>query len=191
MSGWTAVLPIKLPDRRKTRLADRLSLEERVDLSEAMLDHVRAVLARTAAIARIATLSAEPLGELWLADRGRGLNRELADVAHAIPDRLLVLHPDLPAIEPADLEALLAEAGGRAAIATDRHRRGTNALALAVADPACFAFGPDSLAAHRVRLPGAAIVCRDGLAFDVDTPEDLAEALRRGIVPGSFAPSPH
>lgn len=141
-----------------------------------MAGHVLAVL--TAAGVRPFVLApvAWP-GRGWEPDRGTGLNAELDRVRAARgAASLLVIHADLPRLSGEDVRALLAAAEMHgAAIAPDRAGVGTNAIALARGVPLPFAFGADSFARHEAALPGAAAVRRDGLARDVDTPEDLDE----------------
>jgi 2-phospho-L-lactate guanylyltransferase (CobY/MobA/RfbA family) len=98
--------------------------------------------------------------------------------------RILVLHTDLPMLQPEDAEALLA-AGETAeiVIAHDRHQVGTNAL-LTPPGAIPYAFGQNSYHAHLdlARAAGyePAIVARAGLAFDVDYPGDLDELTVAG-----------
>lgn len=183
---WTAVVPIKPAAARKTRLAGHLPPTERVRLTEAMLAHVLGVLNRVPAIGTIATLAAAPdlAGTAWLRDQGRGLNAELDAIAATVPVRLLVIHADLPALVPVDIDDLLnAAIAAGSAIAPDRHDRGTNALAFTAVKPSAFTFGAGSLAAHRARHPDAALVRRAGLALDIDAAADLVEAAQRGLFP--------
>ncbi len=66
----------------------------------------------------------------------------------------------------------------------DRHGSGTNALLLAPPNAIDFRFGEGSRAAHAAaaEAAGATYVELDGpLSFDLDTPEDLLEADRRGL----------
>ena len=130
-------------------------------------------------IALLAPERVELLRCRWIADRGRGLNRELST---ALPDTpVLVIHADLPLVAAEEIAGLLRVATrAGAAIAADRAQQGTNALALL--DPAGFtpAFGPASLAKHRALLPHAALFERRGLALDVDTPADLLAARVAG-----------
>ncbi len=75
-------------------------------------------------------------------------------------------------------------ASASVAIAPDRLGTGTNGLALAPPGVIGFRFGTGSFAAHRAEAQAAgvepAIVARPGLAFDLDTPEDLARWLELG-----------
>lgn len=184
--SWTALVPLKLRIARKTRLADSMAADARALLSERMFDHVIGVLRATPAIGRIVLLAPEAPTDWphdWIRDEGRGLNAELAafQAAEASTD-LLILHADLPLLAPADVEALLGAATRTGiAIAPDRHGRGTNALACRAGMAIRPRFGPDSFELHLGESPDCAIIRREGLAIDVDTPEDLelVEAAHR------------
>ncbi|MDO6414476.1 2-phospho-L-lactate guanylyltransferase [Sphingomonas sp. BIUV-7] len=176
MKAWHALVPIKAAADRKTRLADRLSPGERIALSERMLRHVLAILQATEAIGSITLLASDPVAGWYgarLSDDGRGLNAEVQAAAARIGDPLLVIHADLPALAVADIRALTHAGRNGVALAADRHRRGTNAIALGRRDDFVFAFGPDSLARHRTQCSATAIIERPGLALDIDVFEDL------------------
>lgn len=178
---WTALIPLKPADERKSRLAEALGPDERAALSDRMFDHVVGVLATTPGIADIVLLApAAPEGwpHGWIGDEGRGLNAELASCREALPGDLLIVHADLPVLTSGDVEALLAaaEAAG-SVIAPDRHNRGTNALALRDGVLLHPRFGANSFARHVEVMPSSAVVHREGLARDVDTPEDLVLAF--------------
>ena len=70
------------------------------------------------------------------------------------------------------------------AIAPDRAGTGTNGLALRPPDAIAFRFRGSSFAAHRAAAEAAEVpmveVHRPGLAFDLDTPEDLARWIELG-----------
>jgi 2-phospho-L-lactate guanylyltransferase len=183
---WRAIIPLKQAGARKTRLAARLSAAERDRLCLEMFAHVARTLAACPAIGGVCVLSpVRPDGwsGAWLRDAGRGLNAELAGARERLGGaRVLVIHADLPWLAREDVAAMVeaAEAAG-AALAPDHHDQGTNAVGLRDETAFDFRFGPGSLGLHRVQRPGAAIVRRDGLARDVDTPEDL-EPLARGLM---------
>ncbi len=184
--NWTAIVPLKAAADRKTRLAGALDGTETAALAQGMADHVIATLAGVAAIGSIRVLSPAPgdiPGTVWEPDHGQGLNAELDRVCAALAgEPMLIVHADLPLLGADDVAALIgaAEATG-AAIATDRHGMGTNALAMRSASCVGFAFGTDSLARHLERLPHAAVLRREGLAIDIDTADDIAAA--RGALP--------
>ncbi|MDT0509570.1 2-phospho-L-lactate guanylyltransferase [Novosphingobium sp. MMS21-SN21R] len=184
--NWTAIVPLKAAADRKTRLAGALDGTEKAALAEGMADHVIATLADVPAIASIRVLSPESgdiPGTIWEPDHGKGLNAELDRVCAALAgERMVIVHADLPLLTADDINALLGAAeGAGAAIATDRHGMGTNALAMREATGVGFTFGPDSLVRHLERLPHAAVLRRDGLAIDIDTADDIAAA--RGALP--------
>ncbi len=122
--------------------------------------------------------------------RGMGLNTGLdqarEDAEADGVERLVVLHGDLPNLAADDVRALLRPlpAEPAVAIAPDRLGTGTNGLALSPPGVIGFRFGTGSFAAHRTEAQAAgvepAIVVRPGLAFDLDTPEDLARWLELG-----------
>ncbi|MET0179293.1 MAG: 2-phospho-L-lactate guanylyltransferase [Novosphingobium sp.] len=182
MSGWRAIVPLNLGGACKTRLSPRLSPWQRERLVEAMARHVIERLAAASAVDEIAVLSPRPPPfprVEWLADRGGGLNAELARALGG--GRVIVIHADLPLLAVHDIAALAASAeNAGAALAPDRAGRGTNALALTSAGGFRPRFGRGSFALHREALPAAAIVARPGLAGDVDTVEDLDRVLAAG-----------
>ena len=106
-------------------------------------------------------------------------------VQHAMADgfeRVLCIPGDCPALDPGELEALLAPAEERSVvIVPDRHGTGTNGLLLAPPDAIAPAFGPGSCERHRALARDAGVDCRvahpSSLLLDVDTGADLA-ALR-------------
>lgn len=180
----------------KTRLASVLDPAERERLARRLLERVLGVAA--AACNDVVVISPDPLlgdvveamGARLSVQRGMGLNHGLAQARREALDdgvtTLLVLHGDLPNLGPDDVGALrdAAIGAGGVAIAPDRTGAGTNGLALRPPDAIGFHFGAGSFDAHladaRRRGLEPAVVERQGLAFDLDTPEDLARWLRLG-----------
>jgi 2-phospho-L-lactate guanylyltransferase len=186
MTRWTAIVPLKTVGERKSRLAGLLSAADRHSLSERMFAHVIAVLSGHPAIGSVVLLSAllpDDWAGFWIADEGRGLNAELeAARAQLAESPLLVLHGDLPLLAPSDIDDFLGAATRAGiAIAPDRAGRGTNALAVMPGHAISFRFGPDSCRLHLAQAPMAAVINRQGLACDIDTPEDLATAEEAGF----------
>ncbi len=187
MTHWHAVVPIKPVATRKTRLRGHLTPTEIETLTEVMLRHVLDVAGRVEAIGTVTLLAAERYSGWtgdWFPDPGMGLNAALGAMARAVPDRLLVLHADLPALVPDDVAAMVAADG--ASVSPDLRGAGTNAIALGDARDFDFAFGAGSFERHCAALPGAGIVRRPGLALDIDLPEDLAQAIRLGHLPATL-----
>ena len=196
MSRVRIIVPHRGLSAAKTRLAPMLDPEERVALARTLLAGVLRV-ARQAAddVVIISPASAlEPIaaeaGARLVVQRGMGLNAGLDQArAEAVADGvelLAVLHGDLPNLSPDDVLALLAAVDGDrgVAIAPDRKETGTNGLALRPPGVIGFRFGDGSFAAHAAEATGAglepAVVRRAGMAFDLDTPEDLARWLELG-----------
>ncbi len=193
MTGWTAIVPIKPLGDRKTRLAGYLTARDRAYLSETLFAGVIGTLQASPEVARILVVAKRPPDVCgpednvveWVVDRGKGLNAALEDARLVAGDgRQLILHADLPLVAPADIAALLAAAGDDIAIAPDRRRIGTNALAIGAGRRIVLRFGDNSFASHRDQYPNAAILSgRPGLEIDIDAPADYVEALRLGWLP--------
>jgi 2-phospho-L-lactate/phosphoenolpyruvate guanylyltransferase len=153
-------------------------------------------LRRTRAVDDVVMVTSEPAAEAI----GRSYGARVLDdpldagqsaaaqigIAHALETgaaRVLLVPGDCPALDPAELEVLLAPAGpGRAVvIVADRHGTGTNALLLTPPDAIEPAFGPGSRERHEQAAAVAGIPCSieqlPTLELDIDTAEDLA-ALR-------------
>lgn len=192
------IVPHRGLEAAKTRLAPSLSPDEREVLARRLLERVLDVVGRACddvvVISPSRDLAAvvEPRGARLVVQRGMGLNEGLEQARFdALVDdvaTLVVLHGDLPNLQPADIEALIASlpADGQpgVALAPDRAGTGTNALVLRPPGVLTFRFGAGSFAAHlseaeRANVPVVA-VNRSGLAFDLDTPEDLARWLELG-----------
>jgi 2-phospho-L-lactate/phosphoenolpyruvate guanylyltransferase len=192
------IVPHRGLEAAKTRLAPSLSPEERVMLASQLLQRVLkvsrqvsddvVVISPSRALAEIV----EPSGARLLVQRGMGLNEGLEQARFdALVDdvgTLIVLHGDLPNLQAGDVEVLEAALpNGDApavAIAPDRAGTGTNGLVLRPPGVIRFRFGAGSFAAHLEEVSRAGVplvaVNRAGLAFDLDTPDDLARWLKLG-----------
>lgn len=195
-SGTRIIVPHRGLSAAKTRLAPVLDPDERIELARTLLIGVLRVVRQVVDDIVVISPAAElqPIiteaGARLVVQRGMGLNQGLDQArSEALADgiqSLGVLHGDLPNLAPHDVRALLdAVAGERAvAIAPDRAGTGSNGVALRPPGVIGFRFGPGSFAAHRAQAEEAGltptIVQRPGLAFDLDTPEDLARWLELG-----------
>jgi 2-phospho-L-lactate/phosphoenolpyruvate guanylyltransferase len=192
------IVPHRGLEAAKTRLAPTLDPSERVMLASQLLQRVLAV-SREVSDDVVVISPSRPLVEIVEAagarlsvQRGMGLNEGL-DQARSEAlldgiDELVVLHGDLPNLRADDIRSLIAALPADdvpgVAIAPDRAGTGTNALALRPPGVINFRFGVGSFAAHAAEVDRAGVTCvavdRAGLAFDLDTPEDLARWLELG-----------
>lgn len=188
------IIPVKPFADGKSRLKPILSDAVRYDLNRRMCGHVLSVAKSVLAASRIIVVSADSAA-LALAEshgaiqvmesQSNGLNAALTLGAKTAIKRgagsALILPTDLPALTGGDIAALRKELRNppSAVIAPDRRNEGTNALLLSPPDAFAFRFGANSFALHRQAAHGSAIdpaiIRRDGLAFDIDTPEDYQE----------------
>jgi 2-phospho-L-lactate guanylyltransferase len=190
-----AILPVKTFGRAKQRLGD--AIDDRPQLAAAMAADVLDALAEVRGLDGVIVVSAEDNvggaeagssgGRVeWVHDpveagqssaAARGIRAAVARGA----GRVLLVPGDCPALDPAEVDALLAGAEPGVVIVPDRHGSGTNALLLDPPAVIAPAFGPGSFARHAALAAGAGATLRVGrlpsLELDVDTPGDL-EALR-------------
>ncbi|MDX6377642.1 MAG: 2-phospho-L-lactate/phosphoenolpyruvate guanylyltransferase [Gaiellaceae bacterium] len=187
------LVPVKRLDRCKQRLSGVLDAGQRRLLMLALLEDAlaQALLAgRATAVTvvtddRLASQVARAYGAGSVSDGGLPWN---AGLQHALgllgpgPDGVLFLSADLPTIVADDVDAMIAACPPRGIAIGRAHDEGTNALALRPHDGIVPAFGsPRSSAVHAALARAAGIdavqVDRPGLALDLDTPDDLNEAL--------------
>ena len=196
MSRTRIIVPHRGLAAAKTRLAPVLDHDERIALARTLLVRVLEVAHQAGDDVVVISPAAElePIvveaGARLAVQRGMGLNAGLDQAREAAEadrvERLVVLHGDLPNLAADDVAALMEAAadGPAVVIAPDRLGTGTNGLALSPPGVIGFRFGAGSFAAHRAEAQTAgldpAVVVRPGLAFDLDTPEDLARWLELG-----------
>jgi 2-phospho-L-lactate/phosphoenolpyruvate guanylyltransferase len=174
-----AIVPVKGLDGAKTRLAPRLSADERARLVADMLDRVLAACARAGAIRRTLLVTPDPSlasdGVDVLVDGGTGhadaLALALAD-PRAAPAALVVM-ADCPLVTADSLDAL-AQAARPLALAPARDG-GVNAIALTPVNGFVPRFGipaERTLAEAQAAGVDAVVVDDPALALDIDHPED-------------------
>ena len=208
-----AILPVKRFARAKQRLGESMTDALRRDLAGAMVADVLLALSQTHAIEltivvtaeESVTASARGHGAIVVDDAAElgqsaavelGVRRALMEGA----ERVLCIPGDCPALDPDELEQLLAagddprtdaagaeasaDAQSQVVIVPDRHGSGTNGLLLSPPDAIALSFGPDSCERHRALALAAGAAChleRPGsLLLDIDTGADLA-ALRERL----------
>jgi len=195
-----AILPVKSFDRAKQRLGAGVPDRLRLALARAMVADVLAALSCVDAVELTIVVTREPQAAHTAAERGATVLADPGEtgqsaaaslgVRHALDHgfaRVLLVPGDCPALDPAELDTLLAghgSAGPEVAILPDRHGTGTNGLLLAPPDAIEPSFGAGSCARHRELARAAGMPCRvaalRSTSLDVDTVEDLA-ALRSAL----------
>ena len=186
-----AVVPVRGLRQSKSRLDPVMENGEREDLVAWMLGQVLTVLRESGVVERACVVSPDP-GALRIADRAgaHGLRQQSVGLNPALEEArqrafaagagaLLVVPADLPLLHHTDIRELVGAAERcPAVIPPDDEERGTNALLLSPPDLTDFHFGPDSFHLHRRAAARAGVEARvvstPGLAFDLDTPTDLA-----------------
>jgi 2-phospho-L-lactate guanylyltransferase len=178
------LVPLKHLDDAKTRLSAVLSPGERAAL---MLDLLQGVLqaAREAAVGPITVVSSESLAPNGIArfdDRGLPWNDALAAAMREVVFEPIaaVVSADLPRVTAEDVRALVRATPDRGMAIARALDGGTNALSMRPPGAVTTHFGePRSAAVHAASTAAAGFAARlldlPGLAFDVDTPDDLEE----------------
>jgi len=188
-----AVIPMKVADRCKQRLAGVLAPGTRRKLVEVMLERVVRAVTGVPAITDLCIVTNDesfvPQGARRIADPGEGLNVALALTAAqlgGLVDTMLILPGDLPFITTADIAELVQLAHSQRMVAVaDVQGLGTNALLLSPATLIAPRFGPDSLRAHfrvawQAGAEASAHACAN-IAHDIDEPRDVAWLLEHSI----------
>jgi len=177
------LVPVKRLDAAKSRLAESLDAGERADLVQELLSLVLTVV-KKAEVGPVTIVSAERLeldGIPRFDDRGLPWNEALAAAMAEVAEPVVaIVAADLPLVTGEDVRALVMatpECGLAIARAADG---GTNAVSMRPPGRVTTHFGePGSAAVHERAAwtagADAHVLDRPGLAFDVDTPEDLAK----------------
>lgn len=183
-----AILPVKSFGRAKQRLG--AAVPERPALAAAMAADVLDALGQVPGLDGVIVVTGEPAAAAAARAAGAQVVEDPAEEGQSAAallgiaaagargaERVLLVPGDCPALDPAEVAALLAEAAP-VVIVPDRHGTGTNALLLTPPDAIAPAFGPGSRERHE-RLAREARVDHEvrvvaSLAHDVDTPDDLA-----------------
>lgn len=193
-SSWGVVVPVKRLDVAKSRLAAYGDAVRR-ELALAFAADVVAAARACSAVTQVLVVTDDPAAAHVLAALGAqvapdspdaGLNPALSHGADLLRERdprlgVVTVSADLPALRPVELAATLHAVpdGGRAFVADSS---GSGTTLLAAAAPAALLPSYGSGSAERHRASGARqLRGTPGLRRDVDTPEDLRDALALGV----------
>ncbi len=188
-----AVVPVKPLRRGKSRLASVLSVQERTQLNRYLFRHTLEVLKHVPEIERTLVVSrdsaalalarehgAHTLQEQSNSQLNLALKRATVLLRSSAVSTVLVLPADLPLLSVEDVQALLHALPDPPALvlAPSANRTGTNGLVVSPPGAVEFAYGPNSFQRHQALAHAAGVpvivVEREGLAHDLDWPQDLA-----------------
>lgn len=198
MQGWSVVVPVKRRRDAKTRLDGAVAAVRHGDLVLALaLDTVAAVI-RANAVRQVVVVTDDDVVAVRMRALGvhvvpdapaAGLNPALRHGAAAAVhlsgnDGVMALTADLPALRPAELDAMLGVAAVHdSAVLADALGSGSTVLTARPGTALAPAFGPESLRAHVDSGARALTGAWPSLRRDVDTVADLREARVLGIGP--------
>jgi 2-phospho-L-lactate guanylyltransferase len=172
------LVPLKAADP-KSRLAEVLPPDERAELMASLLGGVVGAL-REAGVERVTLVCGKPVSgydDVWL-DGGLPWNDALAAAAAELVTTPLVafVSADLPLLRAEEVDELLRATPERGIAIARAHDGGTNAIAMRPPGLVRTRFGePKSASVHAALGVPHVVVDLPGLAFDVDTPADLAK----------------
>jgi 2-phospho-L-lactate/phosphoenolpyruvate guanylyltransferase len=195
-----ALLPVKAPQNAKQRLKGSLSPSQREALARLMFQEVLSTLCIVRGLDRIIVATsdravadhASHAGAIVFEEHEQRGHSHSADAAATRAMSLgaatvLLLPIDVPLVTKAEIESLIDAAEpsltGSVIIVPSSDGTGTNALVRTPPDAIASCFGPGSFRAHldqaRQRGVPSKVLRPAGLLFDIDTPEDIDELLRR------------
>jgi 2-phospho-L-lactate guanylyltransferase len=195
-----AVLPVKAPINAKQRLKGFLSPAQREALARLMFHEVLSTLCTVRGLDRIIVATSDQAVADHASHSGATVFEEYEQQGHshsadAAARRavslgaatVLLLPIDVPLVTKTEIEDLIEATGPSlergVIIVPSSDGTGTNALVRTPPDAIASCFGPGSFQAHldqaRQRGVTAKVLRPAGLLFDIDTPEDVEELLRR------------
>jgi 2-phospho-L-lactate/phosphoenolpyruvate guanylyltransferase len=202
----TAIIPLKALSAAKGRLADAMSPVDRRAFTIWMANRVITACRATPAIEDILVVAGDEdaanvgrdagVRVIVVTEPGLDIALHAADEVTAQSAVTIIVAADLPQLTPTDLSAVVAAAAGTdpVVVVAPTHDGGTGALLRRPAGVISPAYGPGSAAAHEALAHAAsarvAIVRREGLAADVDTPAHLPAALAQAAMQDVGSPPP-
>ena len=192
------LLPIKHPSAAKERLASLLSIEQRQELAQALIEQTFSFFANFRDLADILVVTDSADVSAWAEARGfavlmeeqaegetKAVERGTAwSVAHGYAVQV-VIPGDMVALDPQELRELLQRdhASPGVILCPATGDDGTNAVLTAPPDVIRFRFGDRSFPDYQERAQQAGVPCEivrlQSLVLDLDTPEDVAAAMQQ------------
>lgn len=193
MNLWV-ILPVKSLRQTKSRLGQILSLPERAQLTQSLLERTLHLLQSIPAIHKTVVVSRDPVVREMAAryqsltasePAGSGLNGAAATgaalAAASGASHLLFLPSDLPFLSQGELTLLLAKAETAVSqptlfLCSDQKQQGTNAMILPTSVPFRFQYGRNSFHLHQQEAARLGLTCQimelPSFQFDLDTEQD-------------------
>ena len=185
----TVLLPVKDFSEAKQRLASSMDAEARAGLARAMLADVLNALARARAPQRVVAFTAadeviqmaRPFGfdvvlEKVVDGHSAAVNR-MVDELSSSSSRILSIAADLPRLVPSEIDFALDAASEPITLIPSRDWTGTNGVVFIPPARIAMEYGEGSFRRHLSKASAAGlradVMSLPGIAFDIDTPEDL------------------
>jgi len=189
----TVLLPVKDFRESKQRLVPALDANSRAKLAQAMLRDVLSVLARARAPQRVVVFTAAD--EVMQMARPFGFNiafeksvdghsaavNQMVEELSATSSRILSIAADLPRLVPSEIDFAFNVASEPITFIPSRDWTGTNGVLFIPPARIAMEYGEGSFRRHLSKATAAGIrsdvMDLPGIAFDIDTPEDLRAFL--------------
>ena len=189
----TVLLPVKDFKKSKQRLVPALNADAREGLSRAMLSDVLNVLAQARAPQRVVVFTASddvvqmvrPFGfdivfEKYVDGHSSAVNAMVEELSET-SSRILSIAGDLPRLAPSEIDYALKAACEPITIIPSRDWTGTNGVLFIPPARIAMEYGQGSFRRHLSKAAAAGlrsdVMDLPGIAFDIDTPEDLQAFL--------------
>jgi 2-phospho-L-lactate guanylyltransferase len=191
------VIPVKDLNSSKSRMAHALPAYARPALMSALLADLFVTLKNCIHVTGVAIISrcpkagalAQDLGlEVLSLDKDRCLNSGVCAAVTELTSRaitdMMILHGDLPLVESADIDDLIAahrQSGHAVTLVPDNHNNGTNAMLLTLPTAMQFHYGQHSYQQHRMHCLDNTIrvqtVINQHIGCDIDVWPDFQPLL--------------
>jgi len=185
----TVLLPVKTFANAKQRLAPAVDPETRAGLAQAMCTDVMNALARARVPERVIVFTAadevielaRPFGfdvvrEKSVDGHSAAVNQMVAELLSSAA-RILSIAIDLPRLAPSEIDFALDAASEPVTLIPSRDWTGTNGVVFISPAHIAMDYGEGSFRRHLSKAAAAGhradVMSLPGIAFDIDTPEDL------------------
>jgi len=185
----TVLLPVKTFTDAKQRLAPAVDPETRAGLARAMCTDVLTTLGRTHVPERVVVFTAadeviemaRPFGfdvvrEKSVDGHSAAVNQMISELLFS-STRILSIAIDLPRLVPSEIDFALDAASEPVTLIPSRDWTGTNGVVFISPAHIAMEYGEGSFRRHLSKAAAAGhradVMSLPGMAFDIDTPEDL------------------